>query len=70
MSPVRAEKRLSFIEHPLWRTYIFVYSEGEGLLAAWLDLVPRAEQAQRFGRLLHEQVTPRAILDELGQREQ
>ena len=27
-----AAKRLEFIEHPLWRTYIFVYAEGEALL--------------------------------------
>ena len=29
-----------FIEHPLWRTYVFVYSEGEALLRRWLDVVP------------------------------
>lgn len=51
-------KRLEFIEHPLWRTYVFVYAEGEALLRRWLDAVPEAEQTARFGRLLHEGLTP------------
>ena len=33
-APDVAAKRLEFIEHPLWRTYVFVYHEGEALLAA------------------------------------
>ena len=40
-----AEKRLEFIEHPLWRTYIFVYAEGEALLERWVDAVPESERA-------------------------
>jgi hypothetical protein len=58
MEPERAEKLLEFIEHPLWRTYVFVYSEGEELLRRWLDAVPAAERVARFARLLHEQITP------------
>jgi hypothetical protein len=64
--PDRAAKQLEFIEHPLWRTYVFVYSEGEALLRRWLETVPAADRAARFGRLLHEQLTPGAILDELA----
>jgi len=64
-TPERAAKRLEFIDHPLWRTYVFVYFEGERLLSRWLDRVPQAEQAARFGRLLKEQLTPGAIVDEL-----
>ena len=60
-----AEKRLEFIEHPLWRTYVFVYAEGEVLLRRWLERVPSEEQTERFGRLLREQVTPGSILAEL-----
>jgi hypothetical protein len=56
-----AEKRLEFIEHPLWRTYVFVYAEGEALLRRWVDAVPPADRAGRFGRLLHEQLTPAAV---------
>jgi hypothetical protein len=65
MTPERAEQRLSFIEHPLWRTYVFVYSEGETLLERWLDAAAPDERASRFGRLLHEQLTPSAVRAEL-----
>lgn len=60
-SPEHAEKRLEFIEHPLWRTYVFVYTEGEALLRRWLEAVPEPERVARFGRLLHEQLTPAAV---------
>lgn len=60
-APAKAEKRLEFIEHPLWRTYVFVYAEGEALLRRWLEAVPEPERAARFGRLLHEQLTPASV---------
>jgi hypothetical protein len=60
-APDRAAKRLEFIEHPLWRTYVFVYAEGEALLRRWVEAVPDADQATRFARLLHEQLTPAAV---------
>ena len=56
-----AAKRLEFIEHPLWRTYVFVYAEGEALLSRWLDAVPEPLRVERFGRLLHEQLTSAAV---------
>ncbi len=59
-----AEKRLDFIEHPLWRTYVFVYAEGEALLGRWLASVAPGQRAERFGRSLHEQLTPATILAE------
>jgi hypothetical protein len=61
-----AEKRLEFIEQPLSRTYVFVYQEGEALLRSWLEVVPVDERPARFGRLLHEQLTPTAIATELA----
>ena len=61
-----AGKRLEFIEHPLWRTYVFVYAEGEALLRKWLEAAPAPERVARFGRLLHEQVTPGRLLEEPG----
>ena len=45
-APDVAAKRLEFIEHPLWRTYVFVYHEGEALLRRWLD----ARARRRNGR--------------------
>ena len=46
MTPERAAKRLEFIEHPLWRTYVFVYTEGEALLDRWLGEVPEARNVR------------------------
>lgn len=60
-APAVAAKRLEFIEHPLWRTYVLVYAEGQALLERWVDAVPEPEQTARFGRLLHEQLTPAAV---------
>ena len=65
-APATAAKRLEFIEHPLWRTYVFVYSEGEALLRRWLEAVPETERPSRFDRLLREPLTPPAIEAELG----
>jgi hypothetical protein len=66
IAPALAAKRLEFIEHPLWRTYVFVYHEGEALLRHWLDEVPEEEEPARFARLLHEQLTPPGIAAEIG----
>jgi len=66
-TPERAAKRLEFIEHPLWRTYVFVYFEGERLLRRWLERVPEAEQPARFRRLLVEAPTPASVVAELGE---
>jgi hypothetical protein len=65
-APPVAAKRLEFIEHPLWRTYVFVYAEGEALLGRWVDAAPPEERTARFGRLLHTQITPSSILAELA----
>lgn len=62
----RAEQSLDFIEHPLWRTYVFVYGEGEELLRRWLEVVPEVDQVARFNRLLREASTPSGIASELA----
>jgi hypothetical protein len=67
VSPEGAAKRLEFLEHPLWRTYVFAYPEGEALLQRWLDAVPREQRPARFGRLLREPLTPPAIEAEIAQ---
>lgn len=64
-APDVAAKRLEFIEHPLWRTYVMVYSEGEALLRRWLDAAPEADRVARFGRLLREPLTPPVVLAEI-----
>jgi hypothetical protein len=62
----RAEQQLDFIEHPLWRTYVFVYREGEQLLARWLEGVPEGSRPERFSRLLVEARSPSSIARELA----
>jgi hypothetical protein len=61
-----AAKRLEFIEHPLWRTYAFVYADGAALIERWLEAAPASDRVARFGRLLHEPLTPGRLLAELG----
>jgi hypothetical protein len=66
-SPETAARQLAFIEHPLWRTYVFVYHEGEALLRRWVDAGAADERVARFGRLLREPLTPCGIAAELGE---
>lgn len=66
MTPERAAHLLQFLEHPLWRTYVFVYSEGAELLERWLASVAPGDRPARFRRLLVEPVTPSGIAAELA----
>lgn len=66
LPPGRAAKRLEFIDHPLWRIYVFVYYEGEELLRRWVEAGPPADRPARFGRLLREQLTPSGIQADLS----
>jgi hypothetical protein len=66
LTPERAAKRLEFIDHPLWRTYVFVYTAGAALLDRWLGAVPPATRVARFRRLLVEPLGPSAIAAEVG----
>jgi len=63
----RALKSLEFIEHPLWRTYVFCYAGGERLLSRWVESAadPAAQRA-RFFRLLTEELTPSGIAAEMA----
>ncbi len=66
MSPARAGKQVEFLQHPLWRTYVFSYAGGEALLGRWCDAAESPEAARaRFFRLLTEQLTPSGIADDL-----
>jgi hypothetical protein len=49
----RADKHISFVTDPTWRSYVFNYSSGEQLVGDWMD----GDRA-RFRRLLTEQLTP------------
>lgn len=51
-TPARAEKSFSFLAHPLYRSYIFTYSEGYALIDRQQD------KESVFQRLLSEQVLP------------
>ena len=64
--PDQAEQQLKFIEDTIWRTYVFVYREGEVLLGRWVVAVPEAERPARFARLLSEARSPSSIEAELS----
>jgi hypothetical protein len=61
----RARKRLEFIEHPRWRTYVHVYYEGEPLLRRWVEAAPDGNRDARFRRLLREPLTPGRLAADL-----
>ena len=61
----RALKNLEFVEHPLWRTYVFCYAGGERLLSSWVESAgDKSAQHARFFRLLTEQIAPSGIAAE------
>lgn len=64
--PRVAAKRLAFLEDPLSRLYVFAYEGGESLVAAWVETAGAPDRLGRFGRLLHEQVTPGRLRLESG----
>jgi hypothetical protein len=65
-TPERAAKSLEFIEHPLWRTYVFCYAGGERLLTKWVEgAADDSAKDARFFRLLTEQLTPSGIAAEI-----
>ena len=66
LSRERAEHRMQFIEHPVWRTYDFVYREGAELLGAWLEAAAPAERTARFQGLLAEALPPSSIVADLA----
>ena len=67
LSPDRSAKTVAFLTDPLWRAYITTYVEGERLLSRWLAARPAGTgAAERFVRLLDEQLTPGALADELA----
>lgn len=53
----RAEKSIEFLLHPTWRAYITCYVEGYELCKNFVG-----DDPSRFGRLLHEQLTPQDLV--------
>jgi hypothetical protein len=66
MSGEWAERRMAFIEHPMWRLYVHAYPEGEALVRRWLEAVAEPGRTARFSRLLREQLTPPALARDVG----
>ena len=60
LTPEEADKRLSFLTDPLWRSYIFTYFHGERLLRAWLD---RVGWKDGFRRLVSEPIYPSQLAE-------
>lgn len=66
-TPEQSAKDVEFINHPLWRAYVFCYAGGEELLQRWCAAAGApAAQRGRFLRLLTEQLTPSDIRAELA----
>lgn len=66
-SPERAGKTVSFLTDPLWRAYMCTYVEGKRLLTGWLAARPPGSPvADRFARLLDEQLTPQRLQAEVA----
>lgn len=53
VSEKRAKHNVEFVTHPIWRSYITTYADGDELCRNWVDGDPA-----RFKRLLTEQLTP------------
>ena len=66
-TPQEAAKNLSFIQTPLYRSYIFNYSVGEAMLEPLLD-GPQA--VDNFRRLLTEPLTPTQVRQWLAEQSQ
>jgi hypothetical protein len=57
MSDGRADRRMAFITHPVWRSYVTTYADGYDLCSKWV-----AGDPARFKRLLTEQLSPADLL--------
>ncbi|MFX0095192.1 MAG: hypothetical protein ACFFBD_25890 [Candidatus Hodarchaeota archaeon] len=55
MKKEEAKKRMSFVKDPLWRPYIYNYSEGYRLVSQYLG---KPYNLNKFKKLLTEQIVP------------
>lgn len=54
----RAERRLRFIDDPLWRPYLFTYYAGRKLMSDYVAVEDSRERTERFRSSLTSQITP------------
>jgi hypothetical protein len=59
-------RRLIPAPDPLSRLYVFADEGGQSLVASWVETAEATDRVGRFGRLLHEQVTPGRLRAESG----
>ncbi len=57
VSERRADQTMRFIIDPVWRSYVTTYADGHELCSGWVN-----GDAQRFRRLLTEQLSPADLL--------
>jgi hypothetical protein len=62
LADAQLEATFSLISDPTWGRYFFTYIEGRRLVGEWLV---QLGQTRGYGRLLAEQLTPRALRSEL-----
>jgi len=62
LADAQLEATFSLISDPTWGRYFFTYIEGRRLVGEWLV---QQGQTHGYGRLLAEQLTPRALRSEL-----
>ncbi len=55
-TPERAAKSFSFLSHPLYRSYVFTYTQGYDLMKA--GEARNGGKMEQYGRLLTEQILP------------
>ncbi len=64
-TPERAAKSFSFLSHPLFRSYLFTYTQGYDLIA---QATENGDKLPLFRRLLVEQILPSQVRREAGEQ--
>lgn len=61
-TPERAAKSFSFLSHPLYRSYLFTYTEGYDLIAKATAAAENGDKLPLFRHLLTEQILPSQLV--------
>jgi hypothetical protein len=62
----KGEKQMASLTDPIVRAQVIAGSEGERLIRRWFEIGQATAQADLFGRLLREQLTPGSLSAELS----